>query len=269
MPLYIDIHELGSVTAEDVAKAHALDMEKQAAHHVNYLKYWVNEDTGRVFCLCEAPDPEAAEAVHMEAHGLRPGRILPVQPEMVEAFTGGGEVNLFGAATLRGGLDNGTRTILFTDIVDSTGLIQRLGDQAVVKLLKLHDTVVRGALKAFSGREVKHTGDGIMACFVLAADAVKAAIQIQRDIAMYAADENAVRLRIGLATGEPVEHHGDFYGSSVNLAARLCAHAKPEQILVCTGTAQVCGDEGLRFADLGEVPLKGFDRPVRAHAAQP
>src|ERR1044071_2747314 len=112
MPLYIDIHELGSVSADDVAKAHAAHVEKQGAHNVNYIKYWVNEDTGKVCCLCDAPDPEAAERVHMEAHGLAPGRILPVQPEMVEAFTGGGEVNLFGAATLSGTLDNGTPTLL-------------------------------------------------------------------------------------------------------------------------------------------------------------
>lgn len=71
MPLFMDVHHLdGPVTADDVAKAHAADLEKQAAHGVTYLNYWVDEAKGQIFCLVEAPDPEAANTVHREAHGL-------------------------------------------------------------------------------------------------------------------------------------------------------------------------------------------------------
>ncbi len=271
MPLYIDIHELGSVTADDVAKAHTADMQKQAAHGVNYLKYWVNESCGKVFCLVDAPNPDAAARVHMEAHGLAPGRIIEVQPEVAEGFIGGGDVNPAGAVTLPGSsaLDTAIRTIVFTDIVDSTLMMEQMGDAAAMEFVKAHDAIVRAALAATGGREVKHTGDGIMASFVSAASAVRCAMRVQREIEASRIADAAVRLRIGAAAGEPVEHQGDFFGSTVNLAARLCAKAEPAQILVSTAVVELCHGKGLQFRDLGDLSLKGFDHPVRAHAAVP
>jgi hypothetical protein len=80
MPLFMDVHEIdGGVSMDDVAKAHLADLQAQAAHDVRYLRYWVDEDHGRVFCLVEAPSPEAANAVHAEAHGLVADRIYQVQ----------------------------------------------------------------------------------------------------------------------------------------------------------------------------------------------
>ena len=80
MPLYMDVHEIdGGVSVRDVAQAHLADLEKQGAHDVNYLRYWVSEDTGRVFCLVEAPSPESAATVHREAHGLVAKEIFLVQ----------------------------------------------------------------------------------------------------------------------------------------------------------------------------------------------
>jgi hypothetical protein len=80
MPLFMDIHDLGpGVTMDDVAKAHQADLATQGGHDVNYLRYWVDEDQGHVFCLVEAPDAEAATAVHRQAHGLVADAIHPVQ----------------------------------------------------------------------------------------------------------------------------------------------------------------------------------------------
>jgi hypothetical protein len=71
MPLYMDVHNLGApVSLDDVAKAHAADLQTQDAHGVHYLRYWVNEDEGKIFCLVDAPSPEAANTVHCTAHGL-------------------------------------------------------------------------------------------------------------------------------------------------------------------------------------------------------
>jgi Protein of unknown function (DUF4242) len=71
MPLYMDVHTLGdAVSMEDVAKAHAADLQLQDAHDVQYLRYWVDEPGGKIFCLVDAPDAEAANTVHREAHGL-------------------------------------------------------------------------------------------------------------------------------------------------------------------------------------------------------
>jgi hypothetical protein len=80
MPLYMDIHSLdGAVTFEDVGKAHQADLQTQADYDVSYLRYWVDGSHGKIFCLVEAPDPNAAATVHREAHGLVAGEIYEVQ----------------------------------------------------------------------------------------------------------------------------------------------------------------------------------------------
>lgn len=71
MPLYMDVHNLGGpVTAADVAVAHEKDLATQGAYGVKYLRYWVDEENGKIFCLADAPDADAANTVHREAHGL-------------------------------------------------------------------------------------------------------------------------------------------------------------------------------------------------------
>ena len=80
MPLYLDVHNLeGSVSAKDVAAAHMKDLEEQAKHGVKYLRYWVDEKEGKIFCLVEAPNAEAAHTVHRNAHGLVVDEIYEVQ----------------------------------------------------------------------------------------------------------------------------------------------------------------------------------------------
>ena len=144
MPMYMDIHEIQGATAEAVAKAHLADMETQKKYGVEYHKYWFNESTGKISCLCSAPTSEAAARVHGEAHGLLASKIIEVA----------------------------------------------------------------------------------------------------------------------------VEDHMDLFGSTVQLAARLCAHAQPAQSLVSNVVCELCIGKGLAFQDLGEVSFKGFDRPIRIHAIQ-
>ena len=80
MPLFMDVHEVdGGVAMDDVAKAHLADLQTQAAYDVRYLRYWVDEPGGRIFCLVEAPSAEAAANVHQEAHGLVADHIYRVQ----------------------------------------------------------------------------------------------------------------------------------------------------------------------------------------------
>jgi class 3 adenylate cyclase len=269
----MDIHEIpGGVSPEDVAKAHAEDVKVQSKYGVSYHKYWVNEKEGKIFCLCHAPNAEAAKQVHREAHGLVAEKVIQVEPEMAELFMGGSEVNPAGAVVLPGGTaddrDPGIRTILFTDIVESTAMTQQMGDEAAMEVVELHDSIVRDALKNLGGREVKHLGDGIMASFVSAAAAVKCATRVQSEIAKHVREnaDRSIRIRIGIAAGEPVERHNDLFGVTVQLAARLCSHAEAEQILVSNVVAELCGGKILAFNDLGEITLKGFDQPVRAHA---
>jgi hypothetical protein len=80
MPLYMDIHTIdGGVAVDDVAKAHLADLQAQSAHDVNYVRYWVDESAGKIFCLVEAPSADAANTVHREAHGLVADHIFEVQ----------------------------------------------------------------------------------------------------------------------------------------------------------------------------------------------
>jgi hypothetical protein len=80
MPLFMDVHHLaGGVSTDDVAKAHAADLQTQTSHDVQYLRYWVNEAEGKIFCLVDAPSAETANTVHREAHGLVADEIYPVQ----------------------------------------------------------------------------------------------------------------------------------------------------------------------------------------------
>src|SRR5438045_2915323 len=143
MPTYMHIHEIpGGVTADAVAKAHARDVAVEGKYGVCYHKYWVNESAGKIFCLCEAPNAEAAMQVHREAHGQMAEKIIQVEPEMAQLFLGGSEVNSAGAVLLPGGgsdaRDPGIRTIVFTDIVESTSLTQTFGDDVAMELLQVH-----------------------------------------------------------------------------------------------------------------------------------
>lgn len=80
MPLFMDVHDFPEpASADDVAKAHMADLQTQAKYDVRYLRYWVNEDQGKVFCLVEAPSDAAAATVHREAHGLVADEIYQVQ----------------------------------------------------------------------------------------------------------------------------------------------------------------------------------------------
>lgn len=267
MPLYMDIHTVPGATPEALREAHDADLAVQHKHCVCYHKYWFNEEAGKVFCLVEAPNPEAAAAVHRDAHGLVAEKIIEVDPDMADGLLGPGVVNHAGAVLLPGETnkrDTGIRTILFTDIVGSTEMTSRHGDDAAIAMLGVHDRIVRSSVGAHSGREVKHTGDGIMAAFNSAANAVKSACRVIGHLN----DHNSggpdfpVEVRIGISAGEPVEQHEDLFGSTVQLAARLCAQAQPMQVLVSQVVADLCIGKNLKFFDAGECELKGFDGKI-------
>jgi len=135
-----------------------------------------------------------------------------------------------------------------------------------MECVRLHDGIVRSALAEFHGREVKHTGDGIMASFTSAVNAVRCAARIQARLQTHEPGPVPLRVRIGISAGEPVESNDDLFGSTVQLAARLCAAASPEQSLVSSAVAELCIGKGLAFDFVGERELKGFAQPVRVHA---
>jgi len=266
LPLYMDRHDLDGVTAADLAAAHILDLDVQDAHDVRYLSYWFDYERQHAFCLVEAPTADAAEEVHRAAHGQIANSIIEVDPEHVRSFMG----KIPEMSPGEPYEEPAFRTILFTDIVGSTALTQRLGDTGAMVVLRRHDEIVREALRSTGGREIKHTGDGIMASFTSASRAVECAIEVQRrfDEEERAELDDAIQIRVGISAGEPVVDKGDLFGTAVQLAARLCGEADAGGILVSHAVRELCAGKELRFGQAREFDLRGFAEPVRAYPAQ-
>src|SRR5215207_2404081 len=262
MPIFLDRHDLKGVTAADIAEAHRSDLEVQGRYEVRFLTYWFDDTRGTAFCLIDAPDIETAMRVHDEAHGKVARDVIEVDLSAVEAFLGRISDPEPVACCSDGRVDPALRAIMFTDIVDSTAMTERLGDVRAVEMVRAHDAMVRRALHDKGGREVKHTGDGIMASFNDATSAVDAARAIQQAFeAFNLASREKLRVRIGLDAGEPVEDSNDLFGATVQMAARLCQAAQPEGILV---SRAVRGLVAAQF-DLSEFEpctFKGFAEPV-------
>ena len=128
---------------------------------------------------------------------------------------------------------DGTVTIMFSDIEDSTVLTERLGDQAWQELLRKHNAIIREQLQAYGGYEVKTMGDGFMVAFQSAKKGLDCAIAIQRAFDGHnAAEGERVKVRIGLHAGEAIKDGDDFYGKNVIMASRVAGKAAGGEILV-------------------------------------
>lgn len=156
----------------------------------------------------------------------------------------------------------GTITILFTDIAGSTAMTQELGDAGAQHVVRAHNRIVREALTMWNGKEVKHTGDGIMASFTKASDSVDAAMQMQQEAANYTKQnaDKPLYLKIGINSGEPVAEDDDLFGSTVQMAARIVDKAEKEQIFVSEIVRGICaGKKNYQFENRGAFAMKGFD----------
>jgi class 3 adenylate cyclase len=162
-------------------------------------------------------------------------------------------------------------TVMFTDIVGSTEHSATHGDELHMQLIAAHDHFVRGALNAFRGVEIKHLGDGIMASFGSVPDAVRAGLRIQTEVANtpVADPRLALTIKIGLNAGTPVRMGADLFGSTVQMAARICSVCPPGAVAVSEGVvASYPGGAGL-FRLAGAHRLKGFPEPVNVFAVAP
>jgi class 3 adenylate cyclase len=257
--LFLDRHDVAGASAADIAAAHQLDLTVQDQYHVRYVTYWFDEPAGTVFCLAEGPDRGAVEAVHREAHGLMADNLIEVGEGPINAFLGDYPRHPPGEAYTA----SAVRAILFTDFCDSTRLTQELGDDGFMPILRQHDEIVRSALGRHGGREVKHTGDGIMASFSSVTGAVEAGIAIQQDVLdRNETAEPSMHLRVGISVGEPVAESNDLFGAAVQLSARLCAVATPGSVSVSNGVRELCIGKHYSFEPKGDFGLKGFAEPV-------
>ncbi len=259
----MDIHDgLGDATPEDVAAAHQRDLEVQDEFGVRFLSYWFADPEGKTFCLAEAPDPDSMEACHKVAHGLMPHEVIEVAAPTLAQFMGFTETDENDRVMVDGRADTALRAIMFTDVEGSTAVSTTHGDRAAMDLVRRHDRVVEEALEKHGGRIVKKTGDGVFASFNSALKALESTVEIQQNSTLGEAESPVLAVKIGLTVGEPVEDSDDLFGASVNLAARICAHAKGGQTLTSGTVRDLTIGKGIDFRSMGAIGLKGFPDPV-------
>lgn len=267
MPLYMDFHKgLKGIKLDQLEQVHQLDLEVQDKYGVKYHKFWVNAEEGTLFCLIEGPNKEACAACHKEAHGHMACEIVEVHPADYATYMGPGGASVTGIAVHPDGkLDSAVRAFLFTDIVNSTSLTEKYGDNRAMAILRKHNEIVRNSLQKNAGNEVKHTGDGIMAVFSSTFKAVRSALEIQSDLKDFR-DNNVdipLHIRIGINAGEPVTEGDDFFGAAVQLTKRICDVADPDQILISDVVKGLCMGRSFQFDELEPHALKGFSQPVK------
>lgn len=261
MPLYMDQHNTDGASPEDLARAHLADLAVQEQFGVRFLTYWLDYQGGVANCLVDASDPEAVNRAHAAAHGNLAGKVIPVEKDEVLAFLGRSEDS---GGTIA---EAATRTIVFTDIVDSTAQLDALGDEAAMASLREHNRIVRDVLAGHRGRVVKSTGDGFMLVFDSPSDAVRFTIRLQQALGAHAEADpgSAIRVRIGVNAGEPVAEDGDLYGMAVNVAARLCERAGIGEVFASAAVAGLTMGKGFTFSDVGALELKGLSSPLAAY----
>jgi class 3 adenylate cyclase len=162
----------------------------------------------------------------------------------------------------------GAAAFVFTDVVSSTRMLESLGDDHADRLRRLHFRILRSTVAPFRGREVKSLGDGLMVVFRSSVDALRCAVQMQRAIDRHNErhPSGALQIRIGVHVGESVEEEGDYFGTPVVVAKRLCDRARGGQILISGTIRSLVGSRGnLSYRDCGTIQLKGITQPIPAH----
>ena len=154
--------------------------------------------------------------------------------------------------------------VLFTDIVNSTAQIQEIGDEGAMEVVRAHNQIIREALTMYRGTEVKHMGDGIMAVFQSVPNSVQAAVHMQNAIEVYCqtAQDRQFRCRIGINAGEPIREGQDFFGTPVQLAARVMSQADADEIAVSHIVQTMYTGKDINFKNVGSFDLKGFEEPM-------
>jgi class 3 adenylate cyclase len=165
--------------------------------------------------------------------------------------------------------DDGTITLLFSDIENSTAINARLGDQRWMKELRAHTKLVQDVVARHGGHIVKSQGDGFMVAFKEPAQAVRCAVALQRALDKKRRGKERLRVRVGIHTGRAISEDGDFFGENVAFAARVAQQADGGEILVSTAVARALDDgdsTGATATSVArEVELKGIEGVQRVH----
>jgi AraC-like DNA-binding protein len=240
----MDRHDIPGATAADVARAHQEDLKIQDRFNCKAITYWFDETRGTAFCLVEAPDAQAVQDMHDNAHGLIPHHILQVESSAVEAFLGRIQDPVIAAdsgnmdteireSALRCILciDAGSRSQL--DMITENTLLRTRAKAKISEIVLLH-----------GGREVDYPGRKTTASFTSVSTAVDCAVEIQTWFsADHAASGTGLKPRIGLSAGAPVTGDAAFFGAAMRNASLLSDHAAEGEVLLAPSIQEHYGGD--------------------------
>lgn len=231
MPIYMDQHIAPGVKANEVAEAHRMDMLIQHDHSCSCMTYWVDEKRGNVFCLIEAPNPEAVHLLHSKSHGMVPNKVIEVNPALVESFLGrisdpeDAEISKEGLKVFH----NPSFRILLVIKMDDPVLLQHtMGKEKAAAILQQLSETIQKEIKHFGGSETEYAGGDLIVSFTSAGKAVDCAVSIAGKVQQH----NLTHFKTGIHAGEPVTNNEKLFGETIQFAEWLCSVAKNLQVAV-------------------------------------
>ncbi len=232
MPIYMDRHDLSdTVTAEHVAQIHQEDLKIQHQFKCKGMTYWFDEDRKTAFCLIDAPNKKAIQAMHDEAHGGTPNSIIEVDESIVESFLGRIEDPKKSQNTALNIINDPAFRVIM--LIESSNYLNRIeANQYSVFTQKFHNSVSK-TLKHCEGRIVKQNNDSYLASFTSVTNAVICALKIQSNFKYITPkfDNNSRKLKIGLCTGIPVTEKKGLFEDAINLVTHMCEIIKDEIVI--------------------------------------
>lgn len=226
MPLSMDYHLVEEIDIDAVKLVHMSDKSVQDKYGVKYLQFWVNQEAGTIFCLIEAPDKEACEAVHREAHGNIACQIVQVESGFYKLFMGESHQLDDGIVVGKdGALDKAYRYVLAIDIL---GITKATGSKDLSQLIPPEKPrkLIQRTIPTFDGREIKNSAfDEFLCVFTQADEAMECAIKLQEELIKRKEsredDSWNITFKMGLGGGQPVTMSDQLFDESIKLARWL------------------------------------------------
>ena len=234
MPIYMDYHIFPGVTVEEVKAAHMTDKATQDKFGVKYHQFWVNKETGSIFCLIEGPNPEACIKVHEEAHGNVACNIIEVEPGLINLFMGQNPPVSHGIVYDQNGeIDPGSRFIMVLDIVVNTSLDSHSNLKNFNFPRKPRKTAI-SIIRKYNGELIENlSDDSIISVFRNCEQAFHCATDLQEQFNNNIGNEEwNINFKIGLSDGQPVTMSDGFFKDSIDRAKRLSLIAGDGQVVL-------------------------------------
>lgn len=248
MPLYMDLHIGQGVTAEDVAKAHQLDLEIQHEFKCNCLTYWFDETRSNVYCLIEAPNKEAVVQLHNKAHEQLPDEIIEVDKRVVKAFLGRVidplVVDYMIDKKIKVFNDPAFRVILNVSMLSKKMLIYKLGAKMAVELFLLSKEIILKIVKKYNGVESDIVFNEFIATFDSCVPAVQCAIDLADNLMPLSTD---IDLKIAIHAGNPVDGDGEIFGTTLKISRFMCNYNQGNQIYASNTVRELVQASGIKI----------------------